>query len=71
MIREDIVFFGDMPPWINDRLPTQQDGDLHGMVLWGKQAGLLMPWQGVRPHEWWRHSSAWGMSDSQKSKESS
>jgi hypothetical protein len=49
----------EMPSWINDRLPAQQDGDLHGMVLWGKQAGLLMPWQGVRLHEWWAHSSAW------------
>jgi len=58
-----------MPSWVNDRLPTQQDGDLHGKVLWGKQAGLLMPWQGVRSHEWWAHSSAWGRSDDQKSKE--
>jgi hypothetical protein len=60
----------EMPSWINDRLPTQQDGDLHGTVLWGKQAGLLMPWQGVRAGEWWKHSSAWEKSDSQKSTES-
>ena len=49
----------EMPVWRNDQPPTQQDGDLHGMVLWGKQAGLLMPWQGVRLHEWWAHSSTW------------
>jgi len=48
-----------MPVWINDRLPTQQDGDLHGMVLWGKHDGLLMPWGGVRIHEWWARSLAW------------
>jgi hypothetical protein len=70
MMREDIALFGNVSLWFNDRLPTQQDGDLHGMVLWGKQAGLLMSWQGVRPHEWWAHSSAWGKLDGQKSTES-
>lgn len=45
--------------WINDRLPTAKDADLHGMVLWGKQAGFLMHWQGVRTHEYWAHTSAW------------
>lgn len=48
-----------MPAWITDRTPTQLDGDLHGMVLWGKHAGLLMDWRGVRAGEPWAHSSAW------------
>lgn len=48
-----------MTVWINDRLPKAEDGDLHGMVLWGKQAGLLMHWQGVRNNEYWAHTSAW------------
>jgi len=48
-----------MPLWISNRLPTQQDGDLHGMVLWGKQSGLLMEWHGVRPGEHWARSAAW------------
>jgi hypothetical protein len=46
--------------WINDRLPTLEDADLHGMVRWGKnQPGMLMNWRGVRANEFWSHSSAW------------
>lgn len=48
-----------MAVWINDKLPNAEDGDLHGMVLWGKQAGFLMHWQGVRVGEYWAHASAW------------
>jgi len=48
-----------MSIWVNEKLPEFDDADLHGMVLWGKQAGLLMHWKGVREHEYWAHSSAW------------
>lgn len=48
-----------MTNWINNRLPGPEDADLHGMVLWGKHAGFLMHWQGVRSGEYWAHSSAW------------
>jgi hypothetical protein len=54
-----------MTEWINNRLPTERDGDLHGMVLWGKQAGLLMDWRGVRKDEFWAHTSAWKTSTNQ------
>lgn len=53
------MVFRVMALWINHRLPTQQDADLHGMVLWGKLPGMLMHWQGVRMHEYWAHSTAW------------
>ena len=48
-----------MSIWISDKLPEPEDADLHGMVLWGKQPGLLMHWKGVRKHEYWAHTSAW------------
>ena len=48
-----------MTLWVNDRLPVFADADLHGMVLWGKQPGLLMHWKGVRAQEYWAHSAAW------------
>lgn len=48
-----------MATWCNSKLPTPQDADLHGMVLWGKQDGLLMHWKGVRAQEYWAHTSAW------------
>jgi hypothetical protein len=48
-----------MANWTNNRPPIEDDADLHGMVLWGKQAGLLMHWSGVRAGEHWAHSSAW------------
>lgn len=54
-----------MSIWINSRLPGEKDADIHGMVLWGKQAGFLMPWQGVREHEYWSHSSAWNQKSDQ------
>jgi hypothetical protein len=53
------LFLLQMATWITDRRPTQEDGDLQGMVLWGKQAGLLMHWDGVRHGEAWAHTSAW------------
>lgn len=31
-----------MSVWIDNRLPESEDADLHGMVLWGKQPGLLI-----------------------------
>jgi hypothetical protein len=51
-----------MTVWINNRKPDKVDGDIHGMVLWGKQDGLLMDWRGVRAGEYWAHSSAWQQS---------
>jgi len=48
-----------MADWTSQRQPEAGDADLHGMVLWGKQAGLLMHWSGVRAGEHWAHSSAW------------
>jgi hypothetical protein len=48
-----------MALWINNRLPTQDDADLQGMILWGKHDGFLMNWRGVRSGEYWAHSSAW------------
>jgi hypothetical protein len=49
-----------MSIWINNRLPTLEDADLHGIVRWGKNhAGMLMHWKGVRSNEFWSHSSAW------------
>ncbi|MGA1713052.1 MAG: hypothetical protein ACO4CS_17345 [bacterium] len=49
-----------MSIWINNRLPTLEDADLHGMVRWGKdKPGMLMHWKGVRANEFWSHSSAW------------
>jgi hypothetical protein len=48
-----------MATWVNSRTPTKQDADFQGMVLWGKQDGLLMNWRGVRTGEYWAHSSAW------------
>lgn len=49
-----------MAQWISDRLPTQQDADLHGQVRWNpKLPGMLMHWLGVRQGELWAHTSAW------------
>lgn len=52
-----------MPAWLNNSLPTEVDGDVCGMVLWGKRPGLLMPWHEVRSGEFWAHSSAWKPTD--------
>jgi hypothetical protein len=48
-----------MAIWYNQQLPVEKDADPQGMVLWGKQPGLLMHWTGVRENEYWAHSSAW------------
>jgi hypothetical protein len=49
-----------MTNWICNRLPTEKDADIHGMVLWQPdRPGLLMHWSEVRPGEVWGRSSAW------------
>jgi hypothetical protein len=49
-----------MTKWISNRLPTKEDADIHGMVLWRPdRPGLLMAWSEVRLGEIWARSSAW------------
>jgi hypothetical protein len=47
-----------MSDWITDRLPSKEDADSFGQVLW-THPGLMESWGSVRPGEPWRHTSSW------------